>query len=171
MKAKDYLLQLKKLDCLIDNKIAEKAYWMDIAYSTTAAGSRTVKIKNSKGEYEEHAMSRVQSSGNQQKMSDAVDRCIDIDRDIDACIDRLCDERKKIISVIEQLEVVEYDLLHKVYVGVLKKTPHGNKRYYYTLDDIAEYFGKSRSWADTKHGVALKHVQKIIDSCADCEKL
>ena len=74
MKAKDFLNQLKKLDKLIENKIADKAYWMGIACSTTAPGSRTVKIKNSKDELEEHAMTRVKSSSNQHKMSDAIDR-------------------------------------------------------------------------------------------------
>lgn len=154
MRAKDFLLQLKKLDCMIENKLAERDQWLSMATSTTAAYAPETGVK-------------VQSSGSKQQMANAVERYIDIERDIDTCIDKLYDERKKILSVIEQLEAVQYDLLHKVYVGVMKKTAQGNKRYYYTLDDIAEFFGKSRSWADTQHGVALKHVQKIID----CEKL
>ena len=165
MKAKDFLNKLKKLDKLIENKISEKAYWMDIACSTTAAGSRTVKIKNRKGEFEEHGLRRVQSSGSQQKMADAVDRCIDIEAEIDACIDRLYDERKKIIAVIEKLEVTEYDILHKMYVGIMDH----DRRKYLDFNDIAALYNRSYSWATTMHGIALKHVQQIID--ADCPVL
>ena len=151
MKAKDFLKQLQKLDALIANKLVERDQWFAMATSTTAASAPETGI-------------RVQSSGSKQQMANATSAYIDIERDIDACIDRLYDEKKKVLAVIEQLDVIEYDILHKVYVGVMKKTKQGNKRYYYTLDDVAEHFGKSRSWADTKHGVALKHVQNIIDN-------
>lgn len=161
MKAKDFLKQLQKLDKLIENKISEKAYWMGIACSTTAPASRTVKIKNSKDKYEEHAMTRVKSSSNQQKMSDAISRYIDIEADIDACIDRLYDEKKKVLAVIEQLDVIEYDILYKVYVGIVQN----DKLHYLDLNEVAALYDKSRSWADTMHGIALKHVQEIIDNC------
>lgn len=135
MRAKDFLGQLKKLDKLIENKIIEKEQWKSIALGTTA---------NSDGE-------RVQSSGSQQKMADAVDRYIDIEKEIDACIDRLIERKMRVIGVIEQLDIVEYDLLHKVYVQ------------YITLDEAAARIGKSYSWATSTHGRALANVQKILD--------
>ena len=67
MKAKEYLLQVKKLDQMIQNKKVEKEMWMSMALSTTAP---------SDGE-------RVQSSGSQQKMVDAVIRSVGLDVDWD----------------------------------------------------------------------------------------
>ena len=53
MTAKEYLLQVKKLDMMISNKLQEVEHWKCIATSTNASGS---------GE-------RVQASGSQQKLS------------------------------------------------------------------------------------------------------
>lgn len=149
MKAKEFLIQLQKLDKMVENKMAEREQWLSMAMSTTAASAPETGV-------------RVQSSGNQQKMATAVERYIDIERDIDACIDRLYDERKKILAVIEQLDVVEYDILHKRYVGIMQK----GKRHYCDYYEIGEMYGKSKSWATTMHGIALKNVQKIIDNCS-----
>lgn len=135
MKAKEYLEQLRKLDKLIENKLAEKERWQCIATSTTAQLS---------GE-------RVQSSGNQQKMADAVCRYIELESEINACIDRFVDQRQEIIATIEMLDVAEYDLLHKIYVQ------------YMTLQETAALLDKSYTWVTTMHGTALKNVQRILD--------
>lgn len=150
MKAKDFLVQLKKLDKLIENKLSEREHWLSMATSTTAASAPETGI-------------RVQSSGNQQKMAAAVERYIDIESDINACIDRLYDEKQKIISVIEQLDLVQYDILHKMYVGVRRN----HKTHYLSFDEVADEYERSYSWATTMHGIALKNVQKIIDNCSE----
>lgn len=149
MKAKEYLKQLQKLDKLIENKLAEKERWKCIATTTTAPLG---------GE-------RVQSSGNHQKMADAVCRYIELESEINACIDRIVDQRQEIISTIEMLDVKEYDLLHKVYVQ------------YVPLKNVGGLIGQSTSWVKTMHGVALSHVQRILDArerekgTKDCPKL
>lgn len=135
MKAKDFLKQLKKLDKMIENKMIEFTQWRSIATGTTAQMG---------GE-------RVQSSGSQQKMADAIDRYVDIENEIDKFIDKLIDKKKDVISVIEHLNATEYDILHKVYVQ------------YFTLDEVADYYDKTYSWATTVHGRALKNVQKILN--------
>lgn len=135
MKAKDFLNQLKKLDRLIENKLIEIQQWKVIASGTSAQLS---------GE-------RVQSSGSQQKMADAVVKYIGIEQEIDRCVDSLIDKKQDVINVIEQLEAVEYDLLHKVYVQFIP------------LADVAVMYGKTYSWATTVHGRALKNVQEILD--------
>lgn len=136
MKAKAFLEQLAKLNKLIENKMIEQQQWKSIA------------VGSGQGTDSE----RVQSSGNPQKMADAVARYIDIEREIDAAIDKYVNKRNHIISVIEQLPVTEYDILHKVYVqGV-------------PLDEVAVAFGKSYSWVTSKHGRALKAVQDILDA-------
>lgn len=135
MKAKDFLKQLKKLDKMIENKQIEKEQWKSIAEGT---------VSHSEGE-------RVQSSGSQQKMADAINRYVDIEKEIDSFIDRLIYTKKDVIYVIEQLDATDYDFLHKVYVQ------------YLTLDDVADIYGRSHSWAITKHGRALQKVQRILD--------
>lgn len=136
MKAKAFLEQLAKLNKLIENKMIERQQWKSIA------------VGSGQGTDSE----RVQSSGNPQKMADAVARYIDIEREIDAAIDKYVNKRNHIISVIEQLPVTEYDLLHKVYVQGI------------TIEEAAATFGKSYSWGTSKHGMALKMVQDILDA-------
>lgn len=134
-KEKRFLNQIKKLDKLIENKLAEKEQWKLIASGTT------IQLKE-----------RVQSSSNQQKMADAVVRYVDIESEINACIDSLVSKKRDVISVIEQLDVTEYDILHKVYVQ------------YLSLYDVAEIYDKSYSWVTSVHGNALKNVREILDA-------
>lgn len=135
MKAKDYLQQVQKIDVIIKNKIIEKEQWMSMATSTTAS---------SDGE-------RVQLSGSQQKMADAVVRYVELEADIDRYINSLIDTKKDVIEVIEQLPAIEYDILHRVYIQ------------YKDLNDVAAEYGKTYSWITTVHGRALQHVQDILD--------
>ena len=135
MKAKDYLLQISKIDRLVENKIAELEYWQAIATGTTTF---------SDGD-------RVQSTGNKYKMEDAIIKCIEINNEINSEIDRLVDTRKEVISTIERLKPSEYDVLHKIYVQ--------NKDF----QEIATAKKMSYSWVTTKHGSALASLQKILD--------
>lgn len=133
--AQSFLKQLKKLDCMIRNKLIEKEQWKEIATGTTA---------HSDGD-------RVQSSGSQQKMADAINKYIDIEREIDTCIDELIDSKKKVIAIIQQLNTVEYDVLHKIYVQ------------YLTFEDVANEYGRSYSWVTTVNGRGLVSVQRLLD--------
>ena len=135
MNAKEFLRQIKKLDRLIENKLIEIQQWKDIANNTTA---------NLTGE-------RVQSSGNPHKIADAIGRYIDLEREINQDIDKLVDAKKDVISVIEQLNATEYDIIHKIYVQ------------YLTLEDVADAYDRTYSWATTIHGRALKHIQNILN--------
>ena len=134
-RASQYLGQIRKLDLLVKNKMLEKQQWKEIALGTTSNMSGV----------------KVQSSGSHQKMADAVNRYIDIEREIDAAIDALVDKKREIISVIEQLNATEYDVLHKLYV-------QGKD-----LQAVADDFGKSYGWAATIKGRALQSVQRILD--------
>ena len=149
MKAKEYLHQVEKLDSMIHNKQIEVEQWRYIAMGS---GSFT------EGE-------RVKSSGNQQKMADAVARYIDIETQINADIDRYVDIKQQVIRTIELLPASEYDLLHKVYIGVMEDSCTK----YLTLDEVAAMKNKSYTWATTLHGRALAHVQKILDERGDAE--
>lgn len=135
MNAKDYLLQIQKLDKLIENKLQEVAHWKEVATGTTVC---------SEGD-------RVQSSGSKQKMADAICRYMQMEDEINAAIDRLVDTKQKIIETIEMLSIDEYDLLHKIYVQ--KKE----------LYEAAMEMDRSYRWATSVHGRALANVQKILN--------
>lgn len=134
--AKEYLKQVEKLDLRIKNKLIEKQQWMDIALGITA---------NMDGE-------RVHSSGAKSKMADAVEKCVDIEAEIDSLIDELIDMKKKVVQTIERLNsATEYNVLHMRYIQ------------YLSLQEIADHYGKDYGWATTTHGRALKSVQCLLD--------
>ena len=143
MKAQHYLEQLDHLETVIQNKEIEKEQWRDIALGITARYD---------GE-------RVQNSGSQQKMSDAMNKLIDIDKEIDRIIDQKIDTRLEIIRTIECLKPNEYKVLHLLYIQ--KKS----------FKEVAAECGKSPSWATSIHGIALKNLQKIIDEKAKVYKI
>ena len=130
MTAKEYLEQIKRLDRMSENKLAEAARWEAIAKNT---------VGYSEGE-------RVKSSGSLQKMTDAMDRCIDLRAEANRCFVRM----DAIIAVIEQLKPDEYSLLYEVYVK------------YLTLKEAAYSLKITYSNATTIHGRALAHVEEIL---------
>jgi DNA-directed RNA polymerase specialized sigma24 family protein len=136
MQAKEYLLQIKKLDRLIQNKLIEKEQWRAIAEGASSSLSSD----------------KVQSSGNPQRMADAISNYLDIENEIKATIKTLVVTKKKILKTIEQLDTDEYDILHKIYLQGL------------SLYDVADIYDKSYNWATTTHGRALKHLQNILNA-------
>lgn len=137
LSAKEYLMQIEKLDTIIKNKLIEKQQWEDIALCMTA---------RSDGE-------RVQASGRPSKMADAMDRFVDIEKDINMLVDRFVDTKREVVSVIEQLDnPVEYDVLHRRFVQ------------FKSLQEIADKYKKRYEWATTTQGRALANVQKILDA-------
>lgn len=135
MDAKEYLKQPEKLDLLISNKLVEKEQWKSIALGITA---------NMEGE-------RVQSSGSQQKMADALNKAMDIEKEIAALIDRFVDTKKEVIQTIEKLPAEQYDICHKRYIQGI------------ALKDIAELKNKDYTTITTTHGRALANVQAILE--------
>jgi hypothetical protein len=134
--AQRYLEQVEMLDAIIKNKLIEQRQWMEIALGITA---------NMEGE-------RVQSSGSQSKMADAIEKCVDMEAEIDSLIDRLIETKREVIKTIEQLDSpIEYNLLHMRYIQ------------YYDLQGIADHFNKEYGWATTTHGRAIASLQKILD--------
>lgn len=136
MDAKEYLNQVKKLDLQIKNKLIELQQWKDIALGITA---------NMNGE-------RVQSSGSQSKMADAIVKIVDAEAEVNALVDRLIDTKKEVIQTIEQLtSLLQYDVLHLHYIQFM------------TLQAIADKYGMSYDWAKQAHKRAVKNVQRIRD--------
>lgn len=135
MRAKDYLLQIRKIDRMITNKIAEVEHWKAVALGA--------------GTYSEG--DRVQSSGGKDKLSDAVCRYMVLEEQLNEEIDRLIDTKREITATIEQLNPSEYDLLHRLYIQQKN------------LQEVAADMGKSYSWARGTHGTALYNLQRILN--------
>ena len=134
-KAQEYLRQLKEIDGDIENMLAEVERWRMVAMGTT---SRT------EGD-------RVQSSGSQQRMADAVCEYIDIEADIKEQLGKLAEKRKEITGTIRMLPYNKRNVLHKRYVQDM------------SFDEISVVCDKSRSWVTSVHGRALQDVQAILD--------
>ena len=134
MNAYDFLEQIEKIDTLINNKLIEVAQWKALAISTTSNLNPD----------------KVQSTGSQQKMAEAVEHYLDIEREINECIDTLYDVKRDVLSKIEKLKADEYDMLHKVYVQ------------YMPVKVVAEKYDKSYSWAIKLHARAIKHLEEVL---------
>ena len=124
------------IDTLVENKLIEQRQWKDLAMNITA---------NMEGE-------RVQSSSaTTSKMADAVVKCIMVEEEIAAEVDRLIAEKKKAVRTIESLHSpTEYRILHMRYIQ------------YISLADIATKLNKEYTLVTTVHGRAVKHVQDIL---------
>lgn len=124
------------IDTLVENKLIEQRQWKDLAFSITA---------NMGGE-------RVQtSSKTTSKMEDAVVKCVMIEDEIAAAVERLIAEKKAVVRTIEALNSpTEYRILHMRYIQ------------YISLADIAEKLNKEYTWVTTVHGRAVKHIQDIL---------
>lgn len=134
--AQVFLEQVEKMDSIIRNKLIEQKQWRDIALGITA---------NMEGE-------KVQSTGSQSKMADAVIKCVDIEAEINSLIDKLIDTKKEVIQTIERLDsATEYNVLHMRYIQ------------YKGLQEIADHYGYEYGWATTTHGRALASLQEILD--------
>lgn len=123
-------------DTLLENKLIELRQWKDLAMNITA---------NMEGE-------RVQSSSaTTSKMADAVVKCIMIEEEIAAAVDKLIAEKKMVVRTIESLHSpTEYRILHMRYIQ------------YISLADIAAKLNKEYTWVTTVHGRAVKHVQDLL---------
>lgn len=135
--AQIFLEQPEKLDIQIRNKLIEKKQWHDIALGITA---------NMEGE-------RVQSSGAKSKMADAINKCVDMEAEIDSLIDELIDTKKNVIQTIERLDSpTEYNILHMRYIQ------------YLSLQEIADHYNRDYGWVTTTHGRALKSVGILLET-------
>ncbi len=134
--AQAFLARVEKIDALVENKLIEQRQWKDLALSITATMG---------GE-------RVQSSSKStSKMEDAVVKCIMIEDEIAAAVERLIAEKKQVVRVIEALNSpTEYRILHMRYIQ------------YISLTAIAEKLNKEYTWVTTTHGRAVKHVQELL---------
>lgn len=124
------------IDLRIKNKLIERQQWRDLALAITG---------NTDGE-------RVQSSGVKDKMSAAVDVCVDMEAEIFTEVCNLREEKKKVVQTIEQLySPTEYNVLHLRYIQ------------YKTLQEIADSYGRDYDWAKVTCKRACNHLQVVLN--------
>lgn len=139
-----YLERVEMIDSIVSNKLIEQRQWKELALGITA---------NMDGD-------RVQSSGSLSKMADALNKCIDMEAEIDRMVDKLIDIKRDVVSILERLDSpMEYNVLHMKYIQ------------FKDFQDIADKYGKEYGWATTTHGRALAKVQEIMDRRKICDFL
>lgn len=151
MTAKEYLSQIRLLNLKIDQKMEEKADLM-----SRAMGNHSPTLTKDK----------VQSSISGDRMSNTIDRYVDLEKEIDDLIDRYVDKRDMIINQIHQLEDPRYvELLQLKYVG---RRGGDGRMHYMRLEEIACIMKKPSGMPYTYghikslHGEALKQFAEIM---------
>ena len=139
MEVKEFLNRLEMIDCQIENKKAEIQMWKNVALNTAPQGESE----------------RVQSTKNPQKMADAVNRYVDLEKEIEALV---C-EKAECIKIIERVsDPLLYDILHKYHIQQMK------------LAKIAEIKGYSYDYMRDRHTEAKKELQKVLNNLKEPTK-
>lgn len=129
---KEYLLQIQKLDRMIENKLQDIEKWKSMCEYPNAPVYGT---------------ERVQTSGSKKSI---LDNYIIIKDRKEKEIEKLTEEKQQIIRNIEMLPLNEYDVIYGKYVKQMD------------FYQIADKMDISYSWVTSIHGRALKSLQKIL---------
>lgn len=135
MKAKSYLLKARRADYIIQHRLEEINRWRDMAEHITANFDAVPSG----------------SGGNHSKTETAVINIVDITRELQTEVAEQLATRAEIIKTIEQLPINEFNVLYNVYIS-------GKD-----FQTVADQFARSRSWVTSINGIALKHLQEILD--------
>lgn len=133
MTTKEYLMQIKRMEKMIDNKLSELYRLRQLVSSISISTD---------GE-------RVMSSGSMDKMGDSVAKIVDLEYSVSETISQYTELRQKIISQIDSLKNYEYySVLFSRYVS--------NNEFW----KIADEMGYSERQVFRIHGSALKEFEK-----------
>lgn len=135
MKAKEYLQQIKRLDLKIQNRIDEIQMLHDISTKTTTMMH----------------LDGIKTAGNGDRIGNAICGYIEAEEELKKEALQAAQCRREVVKTIEQLPVIEYELLYKIYVQG------------WTLQEAADNKDRTYTWATTTHSNALKNLQKLLD--------
>ena len=97
MTTRDYLLQIRKLDKVIQNKLSEIYQLRTMACNVTASNESD----------------RVQTSSDKDRIGSVVSKIVDMERSVNEMIDARCD----IVNQIDEISDIDlYDILAKMYI-------------------------------------------------------
>lgn len=137
MNAEQYLDQVKKLDQLIDAKLAERDRLNEIA----------TNISPKMPDGMPHSNTGVVSK----TMENAIISLVMLEDEINKLIDRYVDYKQQVVSALEKLSEKEYGVLHRYYIR------------YMSWEQVAEDMGYCRQqiWRIKKN--ALKNLEDVIE--------
>lgn len=134
MTTKQYLEQISRYERKINNELAELDYYKELAKGISSVTNSNVKVK---------------SSGNKDVLEKRVIKVIEIEQKIDELIDGYVDNRRNILSQIQELENnIESEVLYLKYY----------KRQ--TIEEIGRELGYSRTGIYNILKSALKNFEK-----------
>lgn len=133
MTTKEYLLSVRRLDNLINDKLDE------IYRLKTRATHTTIACDNE----------RVQGTSNQDKQGDIVSEIIDLEKDVDMLVDIQVDIKRNIKHICKQLNPKHRDMLIKKYIE------------YKSISTIADEFGMKIRGTKKAHKRAIEEFEKI----------
>jgi len=136
MNAKDYLMQVKRLDYLIKNKQDE----------IEKLKAMTLNGENYGGE-------RVSTSPNPQSQENLYIKIIEFKNRLESDVIKSIELKKEIISVIDKVTNADYVyILHERYLN------------FKTWEEIAVEMNYTYRWITELHGRALIEVEKILNT-------
>lgn len=102
MTAQQRLEDIRKLDELINAKLAERTRLRELATATTAKPMDGMPFTN--------------TGTVNQKIQDIVIKLVMLEEETNALIDKYVDEKQEIVRVIEMLPEREYGVIHRYYI-------------------------------------------------------
>lgn len=140
MDAKEYLKSIKRLDTIINSMLKERDQLKGMRYRIT----QTLKPV------------MVSGGGSEGGFTDASNRLIDLEREIDREVDRFVDLKEEAGAMLKQLENPKhFEVLHRHYV------------LYESFEQIAVDIGYTYRNVCYLHGRALQVFQKVLDKHGD----
>lgn len=134
MKAYDYLLQIRKLDLNIENKLIELE-----------------RLKAMKGI--SYSDDKVQTSV-KDTFADLMIKIVETNEEINRMIDEIVDKKKEVIGVLEQITDPDaYNILHMYFIQNISWNQIHRKK----------YKNYSYPWVIWKKNEGLRQVQEIIE--------
>ena len=101
MTTKQYLNQIHRIDQIINNKLPEIYQLKNLACSISVSSDSD----------------RVQTSSDQDPLGNAVAKIVDLENEVNDCIDQCSEKRRKIITQIDRIEnQMQYQVLFSRYI-------------------------------------------------------
>lgn len=145
MRAFDYLDQVKILDSLIMNKIAEQEQLREMAEKITQAND-----------------GMPHATGVSDKIGNAVAGLVDLSNEIAVLVATFKGILQDVTKTIEMLPEEQYRVIHCKFV--LKRKELGNHRsWYHSWEEVAEIVGYSESQVYRIKKKAMRNLQRILD--------
>ncbi len=145
MTAFEYLNQVKVLDSLIMNKVAEQEQLREMAEKITQAND-----------------GMPHAPGASDKIGNAVASLVDLQNETAVLVATFKGVLQDVIKHIEMLPEEQYNILHCKFIRK-RDDIWGHRSWYHSWEEVAEIVGYSESQVYRIKKKAIKNLQKILD--------